>query len=68
MMIRKLLKKLTCLIYKFCEIVSMKLMNLTDREKRVLEDILRFNIKVIYIPKASNLIMDYLSKVEHKTQ
>ena len=41
---------------------------MTDREKRVLEDVLRFNIKVIHIPQGSNLLADYLSRINHNSR
>ena len=56
--------------HKALEGLEQKALNpwMTDRERRILEDIMRFNIKIIYIPQASNLIADYMSRIQHKTK
>ena len=56
--------------HKALEGLEKKSLNpwMTDREKHVLEDVLRFNIKVIHIPQGSNLLADYLSRIDHNTK
>ena len=39
-----------------------------DRERRAMVDILRFNVKVVHIPKGQNLLVDYMSRTKHHTK